>query len=453
MLIVLSDLHFSEAQSTQLGSVKFNRNLPADTYQAYFADMNQVAIDNGIPRVNIVLAGDIFELSRTAFWLDGMDRPYLDNSDISSGSSAEKTLLRIIKAIHNEEKVAETLALFRNIQDYFDCEVNAHFILGNHDRLANATPAIRNEVRCALGLEGGEGLFDHQYIFRDHQRQPFCLVRHGHEYDPMNFSINTHDMDEIPTKFSESAYGEACLGDVTTLEFGAALPRYFVEIYGEEAILSDDALMALYERLMDFDDVRPTTALLAYLFSTPDVKKEKTWELMEPCFTKAINALSDNQFFLDFLRHSSSLEKSQRILLKGFLESGFFTKNIPYWMMKQLMKRVSKTIKLKSQIKWAKREELIRDKDSGCRCVISGHTHFPEVSLISAKKGRQRYYINTGTWRNMIPATKNFRDFGLLKAMTKVMVFQPLENPESDGDSSWSFQYLSGVSYGDHRHL
>jgi len=453
VLIILSDLHFSEAQSTQLGSMKYNRNLPADTYQAYFTDINQVAINNAVSKVDFVLAGDIFELSRSALWLDGMDRPYVDNNDISAGSSAEKTLLKIIKAIRDEEKVAETLALFRGIQDYFDCEVKIHLILGNHDRLANATPAIRKEVRRALGLEGGEVLFNHQYIFRDHQSQPFCLVRHGHEYDPMNFSINTHEMDETPTVFPESTYSKACLGDVITIEFGAALPRYFIETYGKEAILSDNTLMALYERLMDFDDVRPTTALLAYLFSTPDVEKKRTWELMEPCFTIAINALYENELFHNFLRYSSGLQKSQRILLKSFLESGLFNKSIPYWMIKQLMKRVSKTINLKSQAKWARCESLIRDKDSGCKCVISGHTHFPEVSLISAKKGQQRYYINTGTWRNMIPATKNYKAFGLLKAMTKVIVFQPLEIADSNDGSSWSFQYLSGVSYGNHRHI
>ncbi len=453
MLIILSDLHFSESQSTRIGSMKFNRNLPVDTYQAYFNDINQVAVGNDIKRVDFVLAGDIFELSRSALWLDGPDRPYLNNQDILQGSSAEKTLLGIIRSICSEEKVAETLALFRNIQDYFECEVGVHYLLGNHDRLANATPVIRKEVRGALGLEETDQLFEHQFIFRDFQERPFCLVRHGHEYDPVNFSINTHEMSAIPTSFSEDIYGKACLGDIITIEFGAALPEYFVDIYGENTILQDKTLLALYERLMGFDDVRPTTALLAYLLSTPGIKKKKTWELMQPCFTKVITTLSENEHIHNFLEKSSNLQKSQRLLLRGILDSGLIENGVPSWMLNQLMKRVSKSIKLTSQAKWARREVLIRDNDSGCKCVISGHTHFPEVSLMSAKKGDERYYINTGTWRNVIPASKNYKDFGLLKAMTEVIVFRPEERAEHKGNSSWSFHYLSGVSFGNHRHL
>jgi len=38
MFVVLSDLHFSEAQSTQLGPYRFNRNLPPETYESYFIE-------------------------------------------------------------------------------------------------------------------------------------------------------------------------------------------------------------------------------------------------------------------------------------------------------------------------------------------------------------------------------------------------------------------------------
>jgi len=451
MIIILSDLHFSEVQSTKIEDLVFNRNLPADTYQAYFEDLNQAAVEIDIQEIDIVLAGDILELSRSAIWLDGVDRPYIDNQEVSSGSSCEKTILQIIEAISQEDKVAETLAIFRHINDLFDCGVNVYYLLGNHDRLANATPLIRQKVREILGLEGGDQLFPHLYIGLDSQNSPFCLVRHGHEYDPMNFSINTHTMSEIPTVLSDSIYGEACLGDITTIEFGAALPRYFVETYGEKAIIKDQTLMALYERLMDFDDVRPTTALLSYLFSTPGVEEKRTWELMAPCFIKAIHILSENEHFQYFLSHSTSLKKGQRLLLRGILNSGLFAKDIPYWLIKQIMKRVSTTINLQSQTQWAKKEELIRNPDSGCKCVVSGHTHFPEVSLISAEKGDERYYINTGTWRNLIPVTKDFKEFGTLKSMTKVILFRPKEKGISEDESQWSFQYLSGFSFGDYR--
>jgi len=432
MLIVLSDLHLSEAQSTQIGGMRFNRNLPAETYQTYFTEINQAVLTNHIKEIDFVLAGDILELSRSAYWLKGSNRPYQDNDSITEGSGAERTLLKIIDAICAEERVAETIQSFRSLKDHFDCGVTLHYILGNHDRLVNATPAIRRKVREVFGLEGEDQLFEHRYLFKDAFGQPLCLVRHGHEYDPMNFAVNTHEMETIPMDFPEDVYGKPCLGDIVTIEIGAALPWYFVEEYGVEAILLDPTLMAVYERLMAFDDVRPT-------------------ELMKPCLEKALDTISENEVLSDMIQEASSLRKSQRLLLEGILDLDLINNGVSYWMVKQIMKKVSKKIKLNSQTRWAKREALLRNLDSGCKCVVSGHTHFPEVSLVSAVKGDEVYYINTGTWRNIIPATKNFKDFGMLESMTKVFIYAPSERDATAVESSWSFQYLSGVSFGNHR--
>jgi len=453
MLIVLSDLHFSEAQSTQIGDLRFNRNLSSEIYQDFFSEINQVVHANGIQKLDFVLAGDILELTRSGYWLDGEDRPYLDNRSVAERSGTEKTLLKIIDAIFSEEKVAETIHAFGNLQNFIDCEVSLHYILGNHDRLANATPAVRRRVRGIFGLAGDDALFEHTFIFGDEEDQPLCLVRHGHEYDRMNFSINTDGLEMIPTNFTEEVYGKPCLGDIITIEFGGALPRYFIETYGESAILNDPQLLALYKRLMAFDDVRPTTALLAYLFSMPDVKKRLTWELMKPSIEKALDTISDNRALSDLIQDSKSLSKGQRVLLDGILDLDLLEGGVPYWMVKQMIKNVSKQIKLKSQIRWAKREELIIDPNAGCKCVISGHTHFPEFSLISSRKGDEKYYINTGTWRNIIPATKNFKEFGMLEAMTRVFLFNGTERNHASQGSSWSFQYLSGVNFGNHRYI
>ena len=453
MLVVLSDLHFSEAQSTSLGDLSFNKNLPVETYRAFLKELNQVAIANGIDNVDLVLAGDILEITRSGIWFENGERPYQDNRSIEPGSGTEATILRLINIIRDEDRVRETLALFRDIRAQFNVEVDLHYILGNHDRLVNATPRIRETVREIFGLTGGDVPFDHQYLARNEDNSTFCLVRHGHEYDPMNFSMDTQNLETIPTEFPEEEYGNAPLGDIVTLEFGAALPHYFVQEYGEEAILSDPVMMALYERLMGFDDVRPTSALLAYIFSTPGVPKRQTWEYMSPCFKRLLNTLSETPKFINQISHVSSLNGAQRMLLRGLLNSDMLKNDLPYWMVKQLMKQVSKEIKLSSPVKWAKREALVRENHSSCKCVISGHTHFPEVSLMSARKGDERYYINTGTWRNTISATRNFKEFGRLKTMTKVIVFQPSEISHSQTETGWSFHFLTGVSYGNNRHL
>jgi UDP-2,3-diacylglucosamine pyrophosphatase LpxH len=453
MIVVLSDLHFSEAQSTQIGQHRFNRNLPPEAYQAYFSELNQYAKANQIDKIDLVLAGDVLEISRSGIWLEGDCRPYINNQDVQPGSDVEAVILKILDAIENEDKVAETLVAFRNRQEYFEMDVELHLILGNHDRLANATPATRDKVRVMFGINGTSRRIDNYRIFYDDRGKPFCLVRHGHEYDPTNFSLNVRKKETIPTGFSIEAYDKAVLGDITTSEFGAALSQLFRQEYGEETILGSKKRMALYQRLMEFDDVRPTTAWLAYLFSTPGVKKKKTWKLIKPAFTKVINILAFHEQFHATLRQSASLSPIIRVLLMTVLRSGVFKKGIPYWMMKQIMKIVSRNIKVKSQVKWAKREALFEEDETALKCVVSGHTHFAEVSLITAKNQNEQYYINTGTWRNVIPATGKFKYFGRLKALTKVILFYPSEKDGAEGHRDWSFQYMSGVSFGNHRHL
>lgn len=453
MFVVLSDLHFSEAQSTQLGPNRFNRNLPPEAYESYFYEINQFARANNVDRMDLILAGDILEISRSVIWLDESHRPYINNYDVTPGSDVEATILKIMAAIEREDKVSETLALFRNIQEYFDMKVVLHLILGNHDRLVNATPNTRKYFRHMFGLGDSDKMIDHYLIVKDYKENPFCLVRHGHEYDPANFSLNAEKMDVLPTHFEEKYYQQSCLGDITTSEFGTALPWLFLKEYGEDAILENKTLTAIYRRLIEFDDVRPTTAWLSYLFSTPGVKKKKTWEKIKPIFTKIINTLSDHEQFNQTLKQSELVSRFGRLFLMGLLKSGFFRNGIPYWIIKRIMKIVARSIKVKSMAKWAKKESLILDKNSGCKLVISGHTHFSEVSLLSAKNQNERYYINTGTWRNVIPATKNFKGFGRMKALTKVMVFLPRESDEYEPERDWGFHYMSGASFGKQRHL
>ena len=451
MLIVLSDLHFTETESLQIGPHRFSRNLKADTYLAYFIEINKFALANSIQKVDLVLAGDILEISRSAIWLEDTNRPYIDNDAVEPGSNAEATILKIIQAIAEEERVSETLKLFINIQNYFDMPANLHLILGNHDRLANATPAIRLKVRELFGLQGGVELFNHHLILSDRSGKPFCLVRHGHEYDRTNFAIDVLEKDSISTFIPESIYGQSCLGDITTIEFGASLPWLFVKTYGKESILTDPTLLAIYQRLIEFDDVRPASAWLSYLFATPGVDERRTWELIKPCFTEIINTLSKHEQFMSTLKQTAAFGKLARWLLMGIIRSGLIKDGVPFWLVKLIMNRVSKTIKLESQAEWAKHEELILDEDSGCKCVISGHSHFAELALLSAKDGDERYYINTGTWRNYIPATRHYDHFGRLKSLTKVIVFYPMERVQEVNGRTWAFHYLSGASFGDHR--
>ena len=73
--------------------------------------------------------------------------------------------------------------------------------------------------------------------------------------------------------------------------------------------------------------------------------------------------------------------------------------------------------------------------------------------MISAENQEERYYINSGTWRNVIPATEDYSDFGRLKALTKVIIYYPNEYTEPEPEKDWAFHYMSGVSFGYQRLL
>ena len=67
MIIVMSDLHFADSSSLYLGEQYFNHNLPPEVYRAFFFNeiLEFIRHDN-IKEIDLVLAGDIFEITRSA---------------------------------------------------------------------------------------------------------------------------------------------------------------------------------------------------------------------------------------------------------------------------------------------------------------------------------------------------------------------------------------------------
>ncbi|HBG59253.1 MAG TPA: hypothetical protein DDW97_00550, partial [Anaerolineaceae bacterium] len=112
----MSDLHLAEASSYALGDVKFDNNLPASVYRVYFNEIADFIHKNHIAKVDLVLAGDIFELTRSALWLENGLRPYIHLNEINAGSPMEARIAAILATIAQEERVAETLDIFHSLE-------------------------------------------------------------------------------------------------------------------------------------------------------------------------------------------------------------------------------------------------------------------------------------------------------------------------------------------------
>jgi UDP-2,3-diacylglucosamine pyrophosphatase LpxH len=448
MLIVMSDLHLAEASSNSLGNVKFDNNLPASVYRVHFNEIADFVHKNHIAKVELVLAGDIFELTRSELWLENGLRPYIHLNEVTEGSALETRIAAILATIAKEERVTETLEIFRTLSTTLQRPVNMHYLPGNHDRLANATPLIRHQVQQLLGLPINNAPFPNQFIAYS-QGEPFVLVRHGHEYDPGNFGLNVKDMERIPTFIPAEIYGQPVLGDITTLKLAAKLPKLFREHYSKSSILANADLLLLYQRLMDFDNVRPASALVKFLLTTPGLSQSEAWDYLEPIFLRAMNDIAENA------------ELSQRILTLGglagvssrtlalLLRRSTWKHGIPFWLVRRTSDALAKSIKLGSIVNLVAKEECLQPGASTMQCIVCGHTHNPEVELLQVEDGQHKYYLNSGTFRNVIATTPGIDKFSRLRSKARVLIFEPGEhNPEYTRETGWSFDFTAKFAYG-----
>ncbi|MEL7626062.1 MAG: metallophosphoesterase [Anaerolineaceae bacterium] len=448
MLIVMSDLHFADTSSFNLNGRRYNHNLPSEVYTSFFNEIAEFIRESEIESIDLVLAGDIFEITRSALWLDGPLRPYLHNNEVTPGSQAETEVLRVLDAICSDSRVDASLSVFRGLSALYQKPVNIHFVPGNHDRLTNASQAVRQRVQSLLGLEPDSSVFANQHVYFD-DGDPLVLVRHGHEYDHANFSADLRTWPKIPTVIDKSYYDEPVLGDIVTIEIAAKLPLLFKEYYGAESILAMDELRILYKRLIDFDNLRPSNALINFLFTTPGMSKREVWRFIEPVMLKLLDDLAISPDIGPSLINFGQLTGASAATLRSVLRTRLWRHGLPFWAMKTLLNPVFKKSKISSNVDVVMREESIIEDGSAIKCIVGGHTHNAMVELLEVENGVDKYYINSGTFRNVITSTPSMGNFGRLRSKARVMIFKKDErNPEYDRQTSWSFDFTNRFGYG-----
>jgi hypothetical protein len=202
----------------------------------------------------------------------------------------------------------------------------------------------------------------------------------------------------------------------------------------------------LYERLLQFDDVRPQSALFDYLLddSAGHYSAEQAWERLVPVIQDILDEIHDQKFFRYWLRKRAKpwapaeLEAARVLLnLGGWRNraSRGAAHKIAHFMMGGDMARPELM---------AQREKLLQQKT--VRLVIAGHTHDPQLCLIGSDPKADRFYINTGTWRNRIPSTPDERTFGRIKALTYVMLFSSAEDNRLGNKTVGTFDYWTGYT-------
>lgn len=472
MLVVLSDLHFLAEQHEIINRdggppIGRRRNLPPEAFAQFVRRLAEEAVRNGAGReklddrgkvlpgtrqLDLVLAGDIFEVTRTILWCDFDCSPMPYEDPPTPGSELERRVLHVLTEIADEQLgAARSLEIFRRLAagkyltrkgdlvDFPADRVVIHYLTGNHDRVCNATPAIRAWVRSTLGMgESGE-LFPNQILFKDEA----ALVRHGHEYDPRAFGMDFTSVDVLPDPIPPRAYDENGLGDFVTVEIASRLPWELRQVHGVEKIKSDPLLTHVYERLLEFDDVRPQSHLLDFMLTNPDTEghEEKVWAVIEPLLRRILTRLARDPWM-----HRWLVRRRMFLVLVALrLQVWRITRRIPSTLIRRLLSAGGEP---PAPVKFAAKEPALRT--GAARYVIAGHTHNPAVELAVYDPRHDdggRYYVDTGTWRNRIPVAPDAKGFGRLKALTYVIVYGAPEDPPS-GNRTWlgSFDYWSGFT-------
>lgn len=471
MLAVISDLHFEEESSDAIPDINgdpalyFSRNTSPRAYSNLIGNLASEAERNGAERLDLILAGDVFDLHRTSLWFrePGVPaRPYPTRErphgePFWTGSPLETKTLEILRAIAAEPEVSAALTTFRLLAEgryareangelherEFPVPATIHYLPGNHDRLANLTPAVRREVRSLLGVPGGENPLPHTFFSED----PCLLVRHGHEYDRYNFSAD-YSSREIPLILPEAEYAASAFGDLITIEVASRFPALFREIHGDAKILRSDMLSTLYLRLLEFDDLRPQSALLDFLLNVPGVKasKDQVWKMLTPVVEEILDEVHDHPFL------RMQLEKYDRAWTPDAIDAVQAYLDLKGWRLGVPMQaaRLYTSYAVAEETGTVPRDAAAREtviRDGEARFVIAGHTHSPQVALLTADRLGERYYVDTGTWRNRIPATPDYSGFGRLKTLTYAIFYATGEDRGDRGDGKLeSFDYWAGFT-------
>jgi len=462
MIVVISDLHFEEEASDiicgedERPPLIFRRNLHPRAYREFIAGVADQARCRRVRNFDLVIAGDLFDFDRTLLWFEDELRPYVSLS--SFAPPLEAKLLRILDAIASEPVVKGALDCFQLLSqgryrpreddlssneelDFPAERISIHYLPGNHDRLANATASVRRRIRALLGLSG-DASFDHKILFDD----PAALVRHGHEYDPNCFALDISGQANIPLDLPEAAYAEPVFGDFITIDVAVQLPYLFRKKYGDQQIFHDKVLSSLYLRLLQLDDVRPQSALLAYLLdaSSGDFTEEQAWERLVPVFEMLLDRIHSDRYFRQWMRQrANSWTPALLDLSRGMLKVGAGGNRIAREFARVLAHHFLGGATERPELV-ARREDAV--KRGAARFVLAGHTHFPQVSLIASDALGDRFYINTGTWRTHIPATPDQRAFGQMKALTYVLLSASNEAPQDAGPNLGCFNYWTAYT-------
>lgn len=467
MLIVISDLHFVDGTAGE-------HNLPASAFESVFmSDVAALARAKGATELKIVLLGDIPDLVRSQQWFeeDPADRPWginglMDVRQPQPGSRVEQRCLDILGRFPSDgrrESVPRdtilyknwhTFAFFRNLPRSINgalgrkIPVEIIYVVGNHDRMVNLYPAVRDELRKIMGItverhtanivSAYEWWYPYEYI----DPQYGLYARHGHQFDPWNFG-GGNDL-------TRAGYLRVPVGDVISTEFAVNLPRTLHRLRHKYPAISDGFITNLKE----VDNVRPFNRIIEWFYYK--MKQEDSGRLrdaLDEAFDivlreflgiSLVQQWRSPQTRWDELLRAASHPWMRRVVdtVTAFTN----TEDLLHLLLPSVERAAYSREALEKYAAAAYGEKVWRENDE-VRFVVYGHTHRPVLQPLDGEGGREVLYLNTGTWRGHIyrtvPLDKS-ADFVKLKQMTYLCFYHAGEDRGGKEQGTVSFDVWTG---------
>jgi UDP-2,3-diacylglucosamine pyrophosphatase LpxH len=477
MLVIISDLHFVDGTAGE-------HNLPVDAFRdVFFEDIIALAKDKNAKEVKLLLLGDIIDLIRSEQWFakrggqfDLADRPWgmrglgdvhqaVEFGEKPANTPTEQRCLDILgrfpadrkKPSRKEDTVLyknwETFALFRGLKRHLRrrlrsprLPVDLIYVPGNHDRLVNLYPAVRDEVQRILGLtvDGNTVLGDpnKEWVYRtDFMDTRYGVyARHGHQYDPYNFAVGEdHSLER---------HLQATIGDVVTTEFAVKIPWQLAQIRKK----NKDITPGLIKSLKDMDNVRPLSQVMEWFYyRIRDEDRNSVGRALDKAFDAVVGGLLKIRFVQQWESPDTRWDELVRVLSNRWLR-WIPNSLLTAFQAEDLLPRLLGILGgggSADEDKYAQAayNEQIWRTHRKINHIVYGHTHRPVQVPLDRDRNREIIYINTGTWRERINRTISLDkapDFAKTKQMTYVVFYSADEDMNGKKRGTVSFDIWTG---------
>jgi hypothetical protein len=330
-----------------------------------------------------------------------------------------------------------------------DIPTSVQFVPGNHDRLVNVYPALRDEVRRILGLPAipaaGRRAPDGGWWFPVELRDPTYGVaaRHGHQWDAWNFSQRGD--------LSWDAHVRPSVGEVFVTEFAVRLP-WLLSTLSERR---PEATGRLVAGLRDMHDVRPATQVAAWL--TEHIAAADDWaqRRLDEAVAEALRALSEVEFLhsargpgrqWDLIRRAMGRRRLRQVTTRA-VDLVPATRLLAF-----ALRRAAAAAGAEVHLARAALEEPERIPDPRLRFVVHGHTHVPGQWPLPASDGRELLYVNSGSWCGRIQrglGRGGSPTFTRLRHSSFAVLFSGGEDLDGKHPGSLSFRLQTGIGLKD----